>query len=92
MNLKIWYGSRFVDNNTITQFYYGPIECMGEIFNTPSVNFFNMAPNDFTPSTHKYIVAVWRIKLKPSKSPFQLLKPSKPPIQLDMPPFITTFN
>jgi hypothetical protein len=69
LQLDIWYGSRFINNNTITQFYYAPIVCMGEIINTPAVNFFNMPPTDFQPSTHKYIVAVWHIKPKKTSTP-----------------------
>jgi hypothetical protein len=75
--IDTWYGSRFVDCNTITQFYYSGAGVM-----EPSANFFNIAPTEFEIHTQRYIVAVWHIKLKPAK----------PRLQLDMPPFITTFN
>ena len=55
--MQIWYGSQFVDCNTITQFYYSGAGIM-----EPSVNFFNLPPNGFEPFTHKYIVAIWHIK------------------------------
>jgi hypothetical protein len=57
--IDTWYGCRFVNSSTITQFFFD-----GAGILNPYAHFYNISPEQFEKSTQHYIVAVWHIKPK----------------------------